>query len=77
MERWTVGNVLDLHDQRPKTFAKSRSRFKIEGSTVYFRLESISIYWIDILSFIWRKLYPNILPIRPKQQSEKLVFFGQ
>ncbi len=34
-ERWTVGNIYAVHDQRSETFAKSRlrSRFKIERTS--------------------------------------------
>ena len=31
-ERWTVGNIHTVHDQRSETFTKSR--FKFERSTV-------------------------------------------
>jgi hypothetical protein len=27
MESWTTENLYAVHDERPKTFAKSRSRF--------------------------------------------------
>ena len=33
-ERWTVGNIHTVHDQRSEKFLKSRSHFKIERSTV-------------------------------------------
>ena len=35
-ELWTVRNVYHVHDKRSKTSEKSRSRFKIEGSIVYY-----------------------------------------
>ena len=38
LERWTVGDVYVLHDQRPETFTKSGSgsRFKLERTTEIF-----------------------------------------
>jgi hypothetical protein len=35
-ELWTVGNVHALHEQRPESIVKSRSRFKNKRINVLF-----------------------------------------